>query len=94
MEKRNKEHKCPCICKCFGYFQYKEWNHDSDDIPSHFSDKSITILYRDRVRVFYGTVTAAKNDGYTDFNEGVFSNRNGFVYSYTGLRGDAKFLYR
>lgn len=44
--------------------------------------------------MFYGTVTAAKNDGYTDFNDYVFSNKNGFVYSYTGLRGDAKFLYR
>ena len=39
-------------------------------------------------------MTQAKNDGYTEFSEQIFSNKNGFVYSYTGLRGDAKRLYR
>lgn len=40
--------------------------------------------------MFYGTVTQAKKAGYKDFSEHVFSKPNGFVYSYTGLRGDAK----
>jgi len=34
------------------------------------------------------------NDGYSEFNPSVFTNKNGFVYSYTGLRGDAKALYK
>lgn len=63
-------------------------------MPSHFEDASIKILYRDRIRVFYGTVNQANNDGYKDFSEQVFSRKNGFVYSYTGLRGDAKRLYQ
>lgn len=39
-------------------------------------------------------MTQAKQDNYHEFNEHLFSNKNGFVYSYTGLRGDAKILYR
>ena len=94
-DKQKDGYKCSCQCKCFGFFQYKEWEHDSEqDLPTHFAPKSIKILYRDRIRVFYGTVNQAKNDGYTDFSESIFSNKNGFVYSYTGLRGDAKFLYK
>ena len=51
-------------------------------------------MYRDKIKVFYGTVTQAKIDGYTEFSENIFQNKNGFVYSYTGLRGDAKYLFR
>ena len=54
---------------------------------------SIKILYRDKIRVFYNTVKVAKQDGYTQFNEHVFTNPNGFLYSYTGLRGDSRKLY-
>lgn len=93
--KKKKEPKCGCLCKCWGFFSYKEWEFDAErDLPRHFEAGSVKILYRDRVRVFYGTVEQAKRDGYTDFSEHLFSNKNGFVYSYTGLRGDAKALYR
>jgi len=51
-------------------------------------------LYRDKLRVFYATVKAAKEDNYCQYNENVFSNNNGYVYSYSGLRGDAKKLFR
>jgi hypothetical protein len=44
--------------------------------------------------VFYGTVTQAKADGYDQFSDFVFSNPQGYVYSYSGLRGDARRLYR
>jgi len=33
------------------------------------------------------------NDGYTEFKQLNFSNKNGYLYSFTGLRGDAKRLY-
>ena len=85
---------CNCVCKCFGHFNYDEWEHTAAELPSHFAAGSIKIIYRDRIRVFYGTVKAALADGYKDFNEQIFSNKNGFVYSYTGLRGDSKFLYK
>jgi len=94
--KKAKNPKCDCLCKCWGYFQpYEDWGYDeATDMPNHLGEGSIKILYRDKIRVFYGTVTHAKQDGYNDFSEHIFSNKNGFVYSYTGLRGDAKALYR
>ena len=92
--KKKKEPKCGCVCKCYGYFNYKDWGFDyENDLIKDWPHGSIKILYRDRIRVFYSTVKIAKADGYTQFSDQVFSNPNGFVYSYTGLRGDAKRLY-
>ena len=33
-------------------------------------------------------------DGYTDFRSVCYSNKDGYLYSFTGLRGDAKKLYK
>ena len=44
--------------------------------------------------MFYSTVKAAKEDNYCQYNEHVFTNPNGYVYSYSGLRGDSKRLFR
>ena len=59
-----------------------------------FEKANIKILYRDRIKVFYSKVKDAEFDGYTDFKQISFSNKNGFLYSFTGLRGDAKKLYK
>jgi len=58
--KKKKEIQCGCICKCFGYFTYKDWDFDYDNDLPFFAEGSIKILYRDKIRVFYGTVTQAK----------------------------------
>jgi len=63
-------------------------------LPKHFREANIKILYRDKIRVFYPTVNAAKADGYKDFDERIFSRKDGYLYSYTGLRGNAKTLYK
>jgi hypothetical protein len=63
-------------------------------LPDHFDEGNIKILYRDRIKVFYSKVKDAEFDGYTDFKALSFSNKNGFLYSFTGLRGDAKKLYK
>ena len=63
-------------------------------LPKHFAEANIKILYRDKIRVFYPTVTQAKQDGYTEFDEHLFSRKDGYLYSYTGLRGNAKTLYK
>jgi len=60
----------------------------------HIENGSIKILYRDRIKVFYSQVKNAEFDGYTDFKALNFSNKNGYLYSFTGLRGDAKKLYK
>ena len=36
----------------------------------------------------------AQAEGYADFKGLQYSNKNGFLYSFTGLRGDAKRLYK
>ena len=85
---------CECICKCFGYFKYTDWGFDYDLLPNHFEKSNIKILYRDRIRVFYSNLAAARLDGYNDFNPHLFTRENGYLYSYTGLRGNAKTLYK
>jgi uncharacterized protein (UPF0333 family) len=51
-------------------------------------------LYRDKIKVFYNNKDEAKADNYFEFNDDEYANSNGYIYSYTGLRGDAKNLYR
>jgi hypothetical protein len=43
--------------------------------------------------VFYNKVSEAEFDGYTEFEAEKFSKKDGYLYSFTGLRGDAKELY-
>lgn len=67
--------KCNCVCKCFGYFKYEDWEFDESLLPKHFENANIKIIYRDKIRVFYGTVIQAQQDGYHDFNENIYSNK-------------------
>jgi len=60
----------------------------------HFEPNSIEILYRDKIKVFYPKVRQAEAEGYTDYKQLNFKNKNGYLYSFTGLRGDAKKLYK
>ena len=46
---------CRCVCKCYGFFRYSDWGVDYNDLPQ-FEKGDITILYRDRIRVFYSRV--------------------------------------
>ena len=73
---------CPCVCKCFGYFKHDQW-------PKNFvlTEVTITILYRDKIKVFYKNVKEAHESGYYNFET---QDKDGYVYAYTGLRGDAK----
>ena len=50
-------------------------------------------MYRDHIRVFYNKVSDAEFDGYNEFKEEHFAKKDGYLYSFTGLRGDAKELY-
>jgi hypothetical protein len=44
--------------------------------------------------VFYKQVQDAEHDNYTNYKKADFQNNNGYLYSFTGLRGDAKELYK
>lgn len=55
------------------------------------------IIYRDKIKVYYSSQAAAHADEY--FENGEISNsggkkQTGLVYPFTGLRGDAKELWR
>ena len=84
---------CDCVCKCYGFFKYQTTDFDYAELPQWNPD-SIKILYRENIRVFYSKVEFAQQDNYTEYNPTVFSNKKGFLYSFTGLRGDARTLYR
>lgn len=86
--------KCLCSCKCFGQFSENAWKFKPELLATHLGPGSIKILYRDQIKVFYQSVKQAKADGYDEFDSKLFTRQNGFVYSYTGLRGNAKTLYR
>jgi len=51
------------------------------------------ILYRDQIKVFYCKVAQAERENYNEYKANLFTNKNGYLYSFTGLRGDAKKLY-
>ena len=59
-----------------------------------WQDGQISILARGSVKVFYINAAAARKDGYTDFDTKKFPRDSSIIYGYTGLRGDAKELYK
>jgi hypothetical protein len=70
------------------------WEYDKTQKLPKFEECDITILYKDNVKVFYSKVKTAIQDGYKEYKPYCFKNKNGYLYSFTGLRGDAKRLYQ
>ena len=58
-----------------------------------FKEGNIKIIHRENIKVFYNKVQDAEDDGYTFYKPEDFSNKDGHLYSFTGLWGDAKELY-
>lgn len=74
-------------------FSYEPWHIGG--ILSHpdFAHIKINIIYKNDIKVMYKSKEEAMMDGYTNFNKGVL-NSKGIIYPFTGLRGDAKDLWR
>lgn len=76
----------------YSYSDYKDMTFpclkQQGDLPS------IKIIYRDRIKVHYSSVAQAQSDGYSEFDSKLDVSKGGVVYPFTGLRGDAKELYR
>lgn len=84
--------KLTCIqnsCFCFGSVNDKNWNIET----SKLKEFDIQILYRDFIKVFYSNEEEAENNQYKLFNRKEALNKQGKVYPFIGLRGDAKELY-
>jgi len=73
-------------------FAYDDWRippiFDEIDFPL-----KINILFRDKIRVYYKTIKKAEDDNYFNYDTDGVSNK-GAVYAFTGLRGDAKKLWK
>lgn len=54
----------------------------------------VQILYRDHIRVYYPSEQDASEDNYTVYNKKEAINKQGKIYPFIGIRGDAKELYR
>jgi lysine/ornithine N-monooxygenase len=80
-------------CKCFGAVNDRNWNLCKQSLAEQV-DIEIKMLYRDHIRVFYGTEQDAVNDGYTAYNKREALSKQGKVYPFIGIRGDAKELYK
>jgi hypothetical protein len=74
------------VCKCFGYFEFQKWDAV---LPANIE---VRIIYREKIRVFFDNAQEAKDWNYTDYDTG--RKADGFIYAFTGLRGDAKQLWR
>lgn len=91
----SKPSKTPKECHCFGNFSPDSiWKYEKPANYPKFGKASITILYKDRINVFYRQVKHAIEDGYNEYKSYCFRNKSGYLYSFTGLRGDAKRLYQ
>jgi hypothetical protein len=51
-------------------------------------------LHRGPIKLFYSKVQYAIDDGYTDYKPNCYQIKIGFLYSFTGLRGDARRMYK
>lgn len=59
-----------------------------------FNEDEITILHRQKLKIFYPTVEAAYEEGYTDFDENDLCPLTKRVYRLGGLRWDSRELLR
>lgn len=96
--KTNREcNKCTKENCCYGAVNEKNWSIgfiNTAKYKSLFNDAEIEIIYRDHIRVYYQSEHAALNDGYNVYDPKKAVNKNGNVYPFIGIRGDAKDLYR
>jgi hypothetical protein len=74
-------------------FDYKPWHIGGILSHPEFAHIKINIIYKNDIKVCYKCKEEALNDGYTNFNKGVI-NSKGIIYPFTGIRGDAKDLWR
>ena len=79
---------------CFGKIVDRNWHKvKSLELKDH-EKIEISILYKDHIKVYYSSEKEALNDGYNIYNPKEAVNKNGNVYPFIGIRGDAKALYR
>jgi lysine/ornithine N-monooxygenase len=79
-----------CSTNCFGEVKDRNWRFSN--IP--LEEIEIEILYKDLIKVYYHSEKDALNDGYNTYDPKKACNKNGNIYPFIGIRGDAKEIYR
>lgn len=74
-------------------FEYDSWPIGGILTHPDFAHIKIKIICRGDIKVWYKSKEDAALDGYTNFTKNCI-NSKGTIYPFTGLRGDAKQLWR
>lgn len=74
-------------------FDYNPWTIGGILNHPDFAHIKIKIIYRGDIKVNYKSKEEALMDGYTNFTQNCV-NSKGNIYPFTGIRGDAKQLWR
>jgi len=83
--------RCECAVNCLCYSSPREVKSEQSKVEGV---SKVTILFRDKIRVHYSSIALAEQDGYSDFDKRLDATKSGIVYPFTGLRTDAKQLWR
>lgn len=74
-------------------FEYESWPIGGILTHPDFSHIRIKIICKGDIKVWYKSKDEAALDGYTNYTKNCV-NSKGTIYPFTGLRGDAKQLWR
>ena len=74
-------------------FDYDYWQIGGILNHPEFSHIKVKIIWKGDIKVWYKSKDEAAIDGYTNFTKN-WVNSKGIIYPFTGLRGDAKQLWR
>jgi hypothetical protein len=74
-------------------FEYSPWTIGGLLNHQDFAHIKIKIIYKHDIKVHYKSKEEALMDGFTNFNKNCI-NSKGIIYPFTGIRGDAKQLWR
>jgi hypothetical protein len=92
-EKCNQDGNFENECTCYGKVLDRNWILDEAIHNKIQQEIEISILYRDLIRVYYPSEEEAASENYTTYNPREACNKQGRVYPFIGIRGDAKDLY-
>jgi hypothetical protein len=54
----------------------------------------VQIIYKNQIKVHYSNEQEAQADLYRDYDQRLDLSKGGIVYPFTGIRGDAKELWK
>lgn len=91
------ESPCVCdnLCTCLSRPVINLDNYEKDIVTQTIlsPEDSVTIVYRNCIKVHFSTAQEAAKVMYSDYDKNLDLSKGGIVYPFTGIRGDAKELW-